>query len=136
MSTYLHTMIRVMDLEKSLAFYKTLGMREIRRKDVPEGRYTLVYIGFDDNAHGEAEVELTCNWDQKTPYSVGDGFGHLAIGVSSVVETTERVKSAGGKVTRPPGPLKYGTTMIAFVEDPDGYKIELIERGSDAPLSS
>lgn len=127
MSTYLHTMIRVYDLEKSIAFYKLLGMREIRRKEVPEGQYTLVYVGFNDNAAGEAEIELTYNWDCEAPYNIGTGFGHIALGVPDVVALVEKVRQAGGKVTREPGPVKFGTTFIAFLEDPDGYKIELIQ---------
>ncbi|MXV44102.1 lactoylglutathione lyase [Saccharibacter sp. 17.LH.SD] len=128
MSTYLHTMIRVRDLDRSLAFYRLLGMRELRRSEVREGRYTLVYIGFDDNAHGQAEIELTYNWDQTSDYEVGNGFGHFAIGVPNVAAAVEEVRQGGGKVTREAGPLKFGTIIIAFVEDPDGYKVELIEK--------
>lgn len=130
MATYIHTMIRVYDLDRSVAFYKVLGMREIRRREVPDGRYTLVYMGFNDNAHGEAEIELTYNWDQETPYELGTGFGHFAIGVPDAARTVETVRSAGGKVTREAGPVKFGTTIIAFVEDPDGYKIEIIQKDS------
>lgn len=130
MATYMHTMIRVYDLDRSVAFYKVLGMREIRRREVPDGRYTLVYMGFNDNAHGEAEIELTYNWDQETPYELGTGFGHFAIGVPDAARTVETVRSAGGKVTREAGPVKFGTTIIAFVEDPDGYKIEIIQKDS------
>ncbi|GBQ97008.1 lactoylglutathione lyase [Asaia lannensis] len=130
MATYMHTMIRVYDLDRSVAFYKVLGMREIRRREVPDGRYTLVYMGFNDNAHGEAEIELTYNWDQKTPYELGTGFGHFAIGVPDAAKTVETVRGAGGKVTREAGPVKFGTTIIAFVEDPDGYKIEIIQKDS------
>lgn len=128
MAGYLHTMVRVYDLEKSVTFYRGLGMREIRRREVPDGRYTLVYLGFDDNAHGQAEIELTYNWDQKEPYDLGNGFGHFAIGVPNAAEMVELVRQAGGKVTREAGPVKFGTTVIAFVEDPDGYKIEIIEK--------
>ncbi|CAK7191877.1 Lactoylglutathione lyase [Commensalibacter sp. Nvir] len=127
MGRYLHTMIRVYNLEKSLAFYACLGMKQIRRKDVPEGKYTLVYIGFGSNSQREAEIELTYNWDQTSPYEMGTGFGHLAIGVNDVTETVNSMRKAGGKVTREPGPVQFGTTIIAFVEDPDGYKIELIQ---------
>lgn len=130
MATYLHTMIRVFDLDKSVAYYKLLGMREIRRREVPDGRYTLVYLGFNDNAHGEAEVELTHNWDQATPYELGNGFGHFAIGVPDAAATVEKIRAGGGKVTREAGPVKFGTTIIAFVEDPDGYKIEIIQKDS------
>lgn len=128
MPSYLHTMVRVRNLEQSLAFYRLLGMHELRRRDVPEGRYTLVFIGFGDNAQGQAEIELTYNWGQDNGYDVGTGFGHFAIGVPDVAALVERVREGGGKVTREAGPVKFGTTVIAFVEDPDGYKIELIER--------
>ena len=128
MPSYLHTMVRVRNLEQSLAFYRLLGMYELRRRDVPEGRYTLVFIGFGDNAQGQAEIELTYNWGQDDGYDVGTGFGHFAIGVPDVTALVERVREGGGKVTREAGPVKFGTTVIAFVEDPDGYKIELIER--------
>lgn len=128
MPSYLHTMVRVRNLEKSLAFYALLGMRELRRKDVPEGQYTLVFIGFADNEHGQAEIELTYNWGQDDGYEVGTGFGHFALGVPDVAHAVERVRQGGGKVTREAGPVKFGTTVIAFVEDPDCYKIELIER--------
>lgn len=127
MSLYLHTMVRVFDLEKSVAFYKLLGMHELRRKEVPEGEYTLVFMGFNGNVAGEAELELTYNWGNKVPYTVGSGFGHLALGVDDVTGLTEKVRQAGGKVTREPGPVKFGKTFIAFIEDPDGYKIELIQ---------
>ncbi|MCP1220805.1 lactoylglutathione lyase [Acetobacter orientalis] len=128
MPSYLHTMVRVRNLEQSLTFYRLLGMHELRRRDVPEGRYTLVFIGFGDNAQGQAEIELTYNWGQDDGYDVGTGFGHFAIGVPDVAAFVERVREGGGKVTREAGPVKFGTTVIAFVEDPDGYKIELIER--------
>lgn len=127
MSTYLHTMLRVFDLEKSIAFYQLLGMRELRRKDVPEGKYTLVFMGFKGNEAGEAELELTYNWENEGPYNVGTGFGHLALGVQDVTQLAEKVRQAGGKVIREPGPVKFGKTFIAFLEDPDGYKIELIQ---------
>lgn len=128
MSSFLHTMVRVRNLEQSLAFYTLLGMRELRRRDVPEGKYTLVFIGFADNADGQAEIELTYNWGQDDGYEVGTGFGHFAIGVADVAAVVERVRAGGGKVVRPAGPVKFGTSIIAFVEDPDGYKVELIER--------
>lgn len=128
MPSYLHTMVRVRNLEQSLTFYRLLGMHELRRRDVPEGRYTLVFIGFGDNAQGQAEIELTYNWGQDDGYDVGTGFGHFAIGVPDVAALVECVREGGGKVTREAGPVKFGTTVIAFVEDPDGYKIELIER--------
>lgn len=128
MPSFLHTMVRVRDLEQSLAFYRLLGMRELRRREVPEGQYTLVFIGFADNAAGQAEIELTYNWGQDEGYDVGTGFGHFAVGVPDVADTVQRVRAGGGKVTREAGPVQFGTTVIAFVEDPDGYKVELIER--------
>ena len=127
-NSYLHTMIRVRDLEASLRFYALLGMRELRRSEVPAGKYTLVFVGYEDNAHGQAEIELTHNWEQAEAYEVGTGFGHLAIGVPDVAALCEAVRAGGGKVAREAGPVQHGTTVIAFVEDPDGYKIELIER--------
>lgn len=132
MGTFLHTMLRTKNLDASLAFYKLLGMHELRRREVPDGRYTLVFIGYADNAHGQAEVELTYNWGEDDGYDVGTGFGHLAVGVPDVKAAVEKVRAGGGKVTREAGPVKFGTTVIAFVEDPDGYKIELIERPETA----
>ena len=127
--SFLHTMLRVRDLDRSTQFYTQLmGMRELRRHDVPAGRYTLAFMGYGTNAEGQAEIELTYNWDQATPYDLGTAFGHLAVGVPDVAAACERVRAGGGKVTREAGPVKFGTTVIAFVEDPDGYKIELIER--------
>ena len=127
--SFLHTMLRVRDLDRSTQFYtKIMGMRELRRHDVPAGRYTLAFMGYGTNAEGQAEIELTHNWDQATPYDLGTAFGHLAVGVPDVAAACERVRAGGGKVTRVAGPVKFGTTVIAFVEDPDGYKIELIER--------
>ena len=125
-STFLHTMLRVRDLERSVAFYTgPLGMKEIRRSEVPAGKYTLVFVGYGDGA----EIELTHNWDQEAPYEVGSGFGHLAVGMPDIAAACDRVRAAGAQVTREPGPVKHGTTVIAFVEDPDGYKVELIQRG-------
>ena len=124
----LHTMIRVLDLDKSIDFYtRLLGMRLLRRQDYPSGKFTLAFVGYGDEKE-HAVVELTYNWDQAKPYDLGTGFGHLAVGVPDVYGMCEQVTKAGGKVTRAPGPVKFGTTVIAFVEDPDGYKIELIER--------
>jgi lactoylglutathione lyase len=125
---YLHTMVRVRNLENSIRFYGLLGMRELRRREVPDGKYTLVFVGYGDNAAGEAEIELTYNWGEDDGYEVGTGFGHFAVGVLDVKAATEKVRAGGGKVTREAGPVKFGTTVIAFVQDPDGYKIELIER--------
>ena len=126
MSRFLHTMIRVGDLDRSVAFYtQMLGMKELRRRDVPDGKYTLAFVGYDDGSG--AEIELTYNYGTET-YEQGNAFGHLAVGVPDVAAAAEAVRDGGGKVTREPGPVKFGTTVIAFVEDPDGYKIELIER--------
>ncbi|CAI9119414.1 lactoylglutathione lyase [Brytella acorum] len=130
MASYLHTMVRVSNLERSIAFYKVLGLKELRRREVPDGKYTLVFMGFEDNAHGQAEIELTYNWGHDEPYEVGTGFGHFALGYDDVARVVEKVREAGGKVTREAGPVKFGTTVIAFVEDPDGYKIEFIQRGT------
>ncbi|HST76667.1 MAG TPA: lactoylglutathione lyase [Acetobacteraceae bacterium] len=128
MSRFLHTMIRVGDLERSVNYYtKLLGMKELRRRDVPDGKYTLAFVGYDDEDSG-AVIELTYNYGV-TSYEQGSAFGHLAVGVPDVAAACERVRRAGGKVTREAGPVKFGTTVIAFVEDPDGYKIELIQRG-------
>ena len=124
----LHTMIRVLDLDKSLAFYTgPMGMKLLRKREVPEGKYTLAFVGYGDEKE-HCAVELTHNWDQAKPYELGSGFGHLAIGMPDVYAACERLRASGAKITREPGPVKFGTTVIAFVEDPDGYKIELIER--------
>lgn len=124
----LHTMLRVKDLEKSVQFYTTgMGMKELRRRDVPEGKYTLVFVGYAEESE-QAAVELTFNWDQTGGYDMGTGFGHLAVGLPDVYKACDEMRAAGVKITREPGPVKFGTTVIAFVEDPDGYKIELIQR--------
>ena len=124
---FLHTMIRVGNLDRSVKFYtELLGMKELRRRDVPDGKYTLSFVGYADES-SQAVVELTYNYGVDT-YELGNAFGHLAIGVPDIKSAVEKVRGAGGKVTREPGPVKFGTTVIAFVEDPDGYKIELIER--------
>ncbi len=124
----LHTMIRVRDLDKSIDFYtRLLGMRLLRRKDYPSGEFTLAFVGYgDEDAH--TVLELTHNWGQKEPYRVGTGFGHLAVGVPDIYGTCERLDKEGVNIPRPPGPMKHGGSVIAFVEDPDGYKIELVER--------
>ena len=123
----LHTMLRVGDLEKSIAFYTdVLGMKVLRRKDYPEGKFTLAFVGYQDEVQGEV-LELTHNWDIKK-YDLGTGYGHIAIEVENAYETCEEVKKRGGNVTREPGPMKHGATVIAFVEDPDGYKIEFIQK--------
>ena len=123
----LHTMVRVGDLERSITFYtEVLGMRLLRRKDYPEGRFTNVFVGYEDENEG-AVLELTHNWDTKS-YDLGNGYGHVAISVADAYKACDDVRNRGGKVTREAGPMKHGTTVIAFVEDPDGYKIELIQR--------
>lgn len=124
----LHTMIRVRDLEKSIDFYtRLLGMKVLRRKDYPGGEFTLAFVGYGDETDN-AVIELTYNWDRKEPYEPGTGFGHLAIGVADVYRACERLQQEGVAIPRPPGPMKHGGGVIAFIEDPDGYKIELIER--------
>ena len=125
----LHTMMRVGDLPRSIAFYTNmLGMSVLRTVDVPAHNYKLAFVGYGaGNADGSAEIELTYNYGVAT-YEAGTAFGHFAIGVKNVADTCERIRAAGGTITRPPGPVKGGTTVIAFVQDPDGYKIELIER--------
>jgi lactoylglutathione lyase len=127
--SFLHTMLRVRALDRSTQFYgQLMGMQELRRREVPAGRYTLVFMGYGSNAEGQAEIELTYNWDQAEPYELGTAFGHLAVGVPDVAAACEKVRAGGGRVVREAGPVKFGTTVIAFVEDPDGYKIELIQR--------
>lgn len=124
----LHTMLRVGDLERSLAFYtEVLGMRELRRQDYPDGRFTLAFVGYQDESEG-AVIELTHNWDTGA-YDIGNGFGHLAVAVPDAYRACDEIRARGGKVVREAGPMKHGSTVIAFVEDPDGYKIELIQRG-------
>jgi lactoylglutathione lyase len=129
MSKFLHTMIRVGNLDRSVKFYtELLGMKELRRRDVPDGKYTLAFLGYGEgNAEGQGEIELTYNYGTEK-YELGTGFGHLAVGLPDVAAACETVRAGGGKVTREAGPVKFGTTIIAFVEDPDGYKIELIQR--------
>ena len=124
----LHTMIRVVDLEKSIDFYtRLLGMSLLRRTDYPGGRFTLAFVGYGDEASA-AVIELTHNWDQAGPYALGSGFGHIAIGVPDIHAACARLAAADVPIPRPPGPMKHGGTVIAFAEDPDGYRIELIER--------
>jgi lactoylglutathione lyase len=125
----LHTMIRVGNLDRSIAFYTdVLGMKLLRRKDYPEGRFTNVFVGYGDERE-HAVLELTHNWDT-AKYDLGTGYGHVAVEVDDAAQACARVRERGGKVTREAGPMKHGTTVIAFVEDPDGYKIEFIQRGS------
>ena len=125
----LHTMLRVGDLDRSLAFYTdVLGMRLLRRNDYPEGRFTLAFVGYDSEDRASV-IELTHNWDT-AQYDLGTAFGHLAVEVDDAAATCEAVRARGGKVVREAGPMKHGTTVIAFVEDPDGYKIEFIQKGT------
>ena len=122
----LHTMLRVGNLEESLKFYtEVLGMRLLRQKDYPEGKFTLAFVGYGDESD-TAVLELTYNWGV-TEYNLGDAYGHIAIGVDDIYGTCEEIKARGGKVSREPGPMKHGSTVIAFVQDPDGYKVELIQ---------
>jgi lactoylglutathione lyase len=123
----LHTMLRVGDLERSLRFYtEVLGMKLLRRNDYPDGKFTLAFVGYGDEADS-AVLELTHNWGVDK-YELGNAYGHVAIAVDDAYKACEEVKRRGGKVTREAGPMKHGTTVIAFVEDPDAYKIELIQR--------
>jgi lactoylglutathione lyase len=123
----LHTMLRVGDLERSIAFYTTvMGMHLLRKSENREYRYTLAFLGYGDEAAG-AVLELTYNWGT-SDYELGTGYGHIAIGVEDVYATCLGIRAAGGEVTREPGPVKGGTTVIAFVKDPDGYLIELIQK--------
>ena len=123
----LHTMLRVGDLKKSIAFYTdVLGMKVLRRKDYPEGKFTLVFVGYQDEAEGPV-LELTHNWDTEK-YDLGTGYGHIAIEVDNAYAACDEIRKRGGRVTREAGPMKHGATVIAFVEDPDGYKIELIQK--------
>ncbi len=123
----LHTMIRVGDMQRSIDFYtQVLGMRLLRRKDYPDGKFTLAFVGYGDEAD-QTVLELTHNWDTAS-YELGNGFGHLAVAVPDAYKACAEVKAKGGQVTREAGPMKHGSTVIAFVQDPDGYKIEFIQR--------
>ena len=122
----LHTMLRVGDLEKSVAFYTdVLGMQLLRRKDYASGRFTLAFLGYG-NEKEHTVLELTHNWDTER-YDLGDGYGHIALGVQDIQATCAGIADRGGRLVREPGPMKHGSTVIAFLEDPDGYKVELIE---------
>ncbi|ASR88657.1 MULTISPECIES: lactoylglutathione lyase [Alcaligenes] len=122
----LHTMLRVGNLDRSLAFYtEVLGMKLLRQSDYPDGRFTLAFVGYQDESEA-AVLELTHNWDTPS-YDLGNGYGHIALEVPDAYKACEDIKARGGKVVREAGPMKHGTTVIAFVEDPDGYKIELIQ---------
>lgn len=127
----LHTMLRVGNLERSLAFYTdVLGMKLLRQKEYPDGKFTLAFVGYQAESEG-AVIELTWNWDTES-YDLGNGYGHIALEVEDAYAACDRIRAKGGKVTREAGPMKHGTTVIAFVEDPDGYKIELIQRAGRA----
>jgi lactoylglutathione lyase len=122
----LHTMLRVGNLETSLKFYcEQLGMQCLRQKEYPSGEFTLAFVGYGDES-SNAVIELTYNWG-KEKYDLGDAYGHIAIGVDDIYTTCATIKAQGGKISREPGPMKHGSTVIAFVEDPDGYKVELIQ---------
>lgn len=122
---FLHTMLRVGNLEKSIAFYtEVMGMKLLRRKDYPDGKFTLAFVGYGDESD-HTVIELTYNWDVDD-YDMGNGFGHLAIQVDDVYQAAEKIRRQGGKILREAGPMNAGTTIIAFVEDPDGYQIELL----------
>ena len=123
----LHTMLRVGDLDRSLEFYTAvLGMKLLRQKDYPDGKFTLAFVGYGDESDN-AVIELTHNWDTER-YDLGDGYGHIALEVDDVYQATDEIRRRGGKIVRDAGPMNAGTTIIAFVEDPDGYPIELIGR--------
>jgi lactoylglutathione lyase len=123
----LHTMIRVGDLQRSIDFYtQVLGMRLLRKTDYESGRFTNAFVGYDDESKA-AVLELTHNWDTKS-YDLGTGYGHVALEVDDAAKACDEVRNRGGKVTREAGPMKHGKTVIAFVEDPDGYKIEFVQR--------
>ncbi len=131
----LHTMLRVGDLERSLVFYtEVLGMRLLRRKDYPAGRYTLAFVGYGDESDSTV-LELTHNWDIER-YELGEGYGHMALGVDDIHGTCAAIAAKGGRIVREPGPKKHGSTVIAFVEDPDGYKVELIQLSSSPERSA
>ena len=128
----LHTMLRVGNLQRAIDFYtQVLGMQLLRTSENPEYKYSLAFVGYDGGNPGQAEIELTYNWDT-TEYEIGTAYGHIAIGVPDAYAACEKIRAAGGQVTREAGPVKGGSTVIAFVTDPDGYKIELIQRASDA----
>ncbi|MCE9687699.1 MULTISPECIES: lactoylglutathione lyase [Shewanella] len=130
MSQLLHTMLRVGNLERSIAFYtQVMGMKLLRTSENPEYKYTLAFVGYADESSGQAVVELTYNWGTES-YDLGTAFGHLAIGEDDIYARCEAIAAAGGKIVRAPGPVAGGRTEIAFVEDPDGYKIELIQMKS------
>lgn len=131
----LHTMLRVNNLEESLQFYcDLLGMKLLRQKDYPGGEFTLAFVGYGDEAD-HTVLELTYNWGT-TQYTLGDAYGHIAIGVDDIYATCEAIRAKGGKISREPGPMKHGSTVIAFVEDPNGYKVELIQLGTQGSTTT
>lgn len=128
---FLHTMLRVGDLDRSIKFYtEVMGMTLLRRSENTEYKYTLAFLGYEGGNPGQAELELTYNWGV-SEYDMGSAYGHIAIGVPDAYAACEKIRAAGGNVTREPGPVKGGTTVIAFITDPDGYKVELIQRADD-----
>jgi lactoylglutathione lyase len=132
---FLHTMLRVGNLDQSLQFYcEVLGMQLLRRKDYPDGKFTLAFVGYGSEAD-HTVLELTYNWDVEE-YDLGEAYGHIALGVDDIYTACHSIEAKGGAVTRPPGPMKHGKTVIAFVTDPDGYKIELIQLNSTEAHSS
>jgi lactoylglutathione lyase len=127
----LHTMLRVGDLQRSIDFYtQVLGMQLLRKSENPEYKYSLAFVGYENNP-AQAEIELTYNWGTDS-YEMGTAYGHIALGMPDIYAACEKIRAAGGNVSREPGPVKGGTTVIAFVTDPDGYKIELIQRENEA----
>ncbi|MBL1178094.1 lactoylglutathione lyase [Pantanalinema sp. GBBB05] len=131
----LHTMLRVNNLEESLQFYcDLLGMKLLRQKDYPGGEFTLAFVGYGDEAD-HTVLELTYNWGTNQ-YTLGDAYGHIAIGVDDIYATCEAIRAKGGKISREPGPMKHGSTVIAFVEDPNGYKVELIQLGTQGSTTT
>jgi lactoylglutathione lyase len=131
----LHTMLRVGNLQESLKFYcEVLGMKLLRQKDYPDGKFTLAFVGYGDESDNSV-IELTYNWGVEK-YNIGDAYGHIALGVDDIYSTCEEIKKLGGKVVREPGPMKHGSTVIAFVQDPDGYKVELIQLSTQSSTGS
>ena len=124
----LHTMLRVKNLEASIEFYtENLGMNLLRRQDFETGRFTLAFVGYGLE-ESDPVIELTFNWDQEIAYDIGTGYGHIALGVPDIYSTCRQLRESGARIIREPGPMKHGKTIIAFIEDPDGYQLELIER--------
>ena len=123
---YLHTMVRVRDIDASLNFYcNLLGLKEVRRKEYEQGKFTLIFLAPPNQP--DAMIELTYNWEQDEDYEIGTAYGHIALGVRGIYDICDKLEAAGVKIPRKPGPVKHGTTHIAFIEDPDGYKIEIVD---------